>query len=69
MDGIDDVEEAELSLVDAFDEIELAFDEEEKDVAVDGIDGIEEETVDSATLTASVATVGMIDPAANVDAP
>ena len=69
MDGIDDVEGAELTLVDAFEEIEIAFDEEEKDSVVDGIDGIEEETVDSATLTASVATVGMIDPAANVDAP
>ena len=56
-------------MVDAFEEIEIAFDEEEKDSVVDGIDGIEEETVDSATLTASVATVGMIDPAANVDAP
>ena len=69
MDGSDDVEGAELTLVDAFEEIEIAFDEEEKDIVVGGIDGIAEDTVDSVTLTASVATVGMIDPAANVDAP
>ena len=69
MDGSNDVEGAELTFVDAFEEIEIAFDKEENDVVVDGIDGIEEDTVDSVTLTASVAAVGMIDPAANVDAP